>query len=243
MQTTSRNWDGQKGTRQLWLSELPATLLDALLVANKLGISYIWIDSPCIIQDDPQDLVTELASMPRIYKEASLTVVAANSERCTDGFLHPREPRQHPAFRDPVRSQCRNQVGGVAHIILYRTESNEPIIHRAWTLQEQYHSPRMLIYNAAIMTWTCSSRRYADDAPLAIAHGYKNEDDFTNLSKTFYGPDLTEMKALEQWQAIIHQYANRQLSVQADKLRALAAVAEEFRMRTGWLYAAGLWVE
>jgi hypothetical protein len=70
MQTTSRNWDGQKGTRQLWLSELPATLLDALLVANKLGISYIWIDSPCIIQDDPQDLVTELASMPRIYKEA-----------------------------------------------------------------------------------------------------------------------------------------------------------------------------
>jgi hypothetical protein len=37
------------------LCKLPKTYRDAVTVARALGIRYIWIDSLCIVQDDPDD--------------------------------------------------------------------------------------------------------------------------------------------------------------------------------------------
>jgi hypothetical protein len=37
------------------LCKLPKTYRDAVTVARALGIWYIWIDSLCIVQDDPDD--------------------------------------------------------------------------------------------------------------------------------------------------------------------------------------------
>lgn len=42
------------------------TLQDAIRCSLQLNIPYIWIDCLCIIQDDEDDLVTELPQMPNI---------------------------------------------------------------------------------------------------------------------------------------------------------------------------------
>jgi hypothetical protein len=57
-------------------SELPRNFLDAVSVTQKLGLQYIWIDSLCIIQDDPADWKKEATTMHEVYKWAKVTIVA-----------------------------------------------------------------------------------------------------------------------------------------------------------------------
>lgn len=41
------------------LSDLPLTFRDAVTVSRTLGLQYLWIDSLCIFQGDPEDWRTE----------------------------------------------------------------------------------------------------------------------------------------------------------------------------------------
>jgi hypothetical protein len=52
------------------LDELPRTFQDAIQVTRELGIKYIWIDSLCIIQDDPVGWEQESKRMHGIYASA-----------------------------------------------------------------------------------------------------------------------------------------------------------------------------
>ncbi|KAJ4299158.1 hypothetical protein N0V90_004402 [Kalmusia sp. IMI 367209] len=64
---------------------LPRTFQDAIVFARELGLSYIWIDSLCIVQDDPDDWQREAARMASIYQNAFLTL----AERIlSPRFLH-----------------------------------------------------------------------------------------------------------------------------------------------------------
>ncbi|KAF2786856.1 heterokaryon incompatibility, partial [Melanomma pulvis-pyrius CBS 109.77] len=64
--TLSYCWGGAEVTRltkEVFLDfsraipfyDLPKTFKDAMVITRKLGYNYIWIDSLCIIQDDPDD--------------------------------------------------------------------------------------------------------------------------------------------------------------------------------------------
>lgn len=70
------------------LDNLPHALQDAVIVTRELGISYLWVDSMCIVQDDVEDKFREISGMRHIYKEAVLTISASNSKAANDGFLH-----------------------------------------------------------------------------------------------------------------------------------------------------------
>lgn len=45
---------------------LSMTFIDAIHVAREVGLSYIWIDSLCIVQDDNEDWIREAATMSSI---------------------------------------------------------------------------------------------------------------------------------------------------------------------------------
>jgi len=81
--------------------DLPETFQDGILVAWKLGIRYVWIDSLCIIQGDTQEV--EAAKMADYYCNAYLTV-AASSSPCGDvGFLTRRpDSILHPERRSSI---------------------------------------------------------------------------------------------------------------------------------------------
>jgi Heterokaryon incompatibility protein (HET) len=67
--------------------DLPANFRDAIHIARKLCVRYIWIDSLCIIQDSRLDWEIESKTMGNVYQNAILTIAAAVSERSTDGIL------------------------------------------------------------------------------------------------------------------------------------------------------------
>jgi hypothetical protein len=69
------------------LSSLSPALQDAVTVCRAFQISWLWVDSLCIVQDDPEDVATELVAMSRIYSQAYLTISAACSKTVRKGFL------------------------------------------------------------------------------------------------------------------------------------------------------------
>jgi hypothetical protein len=67
--------------------DLPKTFKHAVQVALSLSITYLWIDSLCIIQDDPSDWELESAKMASIYAHSYLNLAAIDSQNSHGGFL------------------------------------------------------------------------------------------------------------------------------------------------------------
>src|SRR5438034_4872980 len=63
---TSNQSDFERG---IGLNLLPRTFQNAVDFARRLSprVRYIWIDSLCIVQDDPQDWLRESVQMYHIY--------------------------------------------------------------------------------------------------------------------------------------------------------------------------------
>jgi hypothetical protein len=69
------------------VSNLPQTLQDAISLTRALGLSYLWIDTLCILQDDAADLEKECALMEKVYSQAEVVLVAQDAKSVYEGFL------------------------------------------------------------------------------------------------------------------------------------------------------------
>jgi len=67
------------------VTELPEIFKDAVQLCKTLGISYLWIDSLCIIQDDAVDWAQEAARMANVYESATITPSAKGAKNCKMG--------------------------------------------------------------------------------------------------------------------------------------------------------------
>ncbi|KAJ4253854.1 hypothetical protein NW762_010249 [Fusarium torreyae] len=56
---------------------LPRTIRDAITLAKKLHIQYLWVDALCLIQNDSDDLEQGVNVMDLIYERSLLTIIAA----------------------------------------------------------------------------------------------------------------------------------------------------------------------
>ena len=66
--------------------ELPATIIDAITITERLGMQYIWVDALCIIQDEKKDKEFELGKMSQYYRNSYLTI-AASTPGAVTGFI------------------------------------------------------------------------------------------------------------------------------------------------------------
>ena len=69
---------------RILVQSLPQAFQDAIVIALKLGIRYIWIDCLCIIQDSSKDFQAEASQMHKVYGNSycniSATGAATNRE-------------------------------------------------------------------------------------------------------------------------------------------------------------------
>lgn len=56
---------------------VPRTIKDAIMLVSGLGERYLWVDSLCLVQNEPDDLKAGVAVMDLIYEHSVLTVIAA----------------------------------------------------------------------------------------------------------------------------------------------------------------------
>lgn len=109
---------------------------DAMKVAINLGLTYLWVDALCIIQDSNQSNIRKLSVMHQIFENSSLTIVAASVPSADHGFLEVRTVPKRETFKIPYRpSQDQFSIISIQEHEQY-DGLKEPVNKRAWALQE-----------------------------------------------------------------------------------------------------------
>lgn len=81
--------------RGIDITSLPLTFQQAILITQRLKLRYLWIDSLCIVQDDPQDWEREAAKMGGVYANSYLTIAADSSTDDSSGCFTTFEERKN----------------------------------------------------------------------------------------------------------------------------------------------------
>ncbi|KAJ4324569.1 hypothetical protein N0V84_003848 [Fusarium piperis] len=217
---------------------LPKSVQDAIKVAQSLdGISYIWIDSLCIIQDDDDDKGSQLAKMGDIYRGATVTVSAASAGSCYEGFLQPREcpEKAKPIVKIPFTSNtgAKGEVYLVPHA--GREADPDPINYRAWTLQEHVLSPRILYYSSLQPHWLCRSERMSDGGMRfpQILESRRYGDEMGLFAFSGDGAHRT-------WVELLATYTRRKMTNPGDRYVAIEAIGQDVAKSMGTDYVVGL---
>ncbi|KDR71805.1 hypothetical protein GALMADRAFT_74499, partial [Galerina marginata CBS 339.88] len=88
--TTTQNIDDYKKKKIDIHVPVPATIADAMQIAQLVGIQYLWVDAYCIIQGDPEDFDREGQKMLEYYGNSRLTITASASSDAQQGTFHRR---------------------------------------------------------------------------------------------------------------------------------------------------------
>ncbi|KAM0718327.1 hypothetical protein Q7P37_006659 [Cladosporium fusiforme] len=159
---TLSNYNALAKPQGLLRANLAPTIVDAIHAAKELAQDYIWIDSLCIIQDDPISKAVELARMDDIYRAALLTIVgaAAHLDGTDPGLpgIKSCQKRGDSAILD-IRGLRFRQSAPTLWDALQETRWHS----RAWTFQEYLLSKRLLIFMPEQVYWICDEASFAED--------------------------------------------------------------------------------
>ncbi|RMZ71847.1 HET domain-containing [Pyrenophora seminiperda CCB06] len=255
--TTSKNVDQHMKTG-VFYGQLPKTLQDAIFITRYLGLQYLWIDGLCIIQDDEKDWEYEAAQMGWVYSRAFVTMIAARAHTCDEGFLQPRL-----ALKEAQKLQFADKQGSFELQFEYddlqsspsplitetqqplRHHRSEPVMGRAWCLQERVLASRILHFASSQMYWECE-HGFEEERDIIGLVENKNYKEFSvdrvamglKMADTSPRPDAER----QAWFMMIRQYTSRDLTKKSDKLPALSGILSELEKRLpGDKCYAGLW--
>jgi hypothetical protein len=227
------------------LEALPTTIRDAVSLTRYLGFRYLWVDALCIIQDDGKDWAMQSACMDQIYALAAITIAASASQDKWDGISTPRAPQKGV----PVTSPCSTGPGP-AGIMFFSQRAGlirdivdkSPLASRAWTLQEQNLSRRIIHFARDQIYWECQQGFLAEDGLTLEKTGTTNNF-LAPAGRISMTTTPTWFWMVTRWRWVVENYAQRSLFASSDKLPALAGLANQFQQLTGATYLAGLWHE
>jgi hypothetical protein len=217
------------------LTTLPLGLQHAIQLTRKLGYRFLWVDALCILQDSGDDKFRELSHMQDYYRNAIMVIQPSGMETVSDGFLgmakrspgHPRSTIQITVI----------EAGDVEQMILLTRDPNfyvssmEPLNFRAWVLQERLLCPRVLIFpSVGGVVFQCEK---AEQFHGELYHTPHSDDSRYRLPHHSGAPyhDFDAEEAHSSWLKIAHDYSQRELSMPADKLVALAGLAGLYSSR------------
>ncbi|PQE20233.1 heterokaryon incompatibility protein [Rutstroemia sp. NJR-2017a BBW] len=141
----------QEREQGLRVQSLPKTFSDAIQVTKRLEIQYIWIDSLCIVQDDPLDWQAEAAQMATVYQNAYLTLSATAASDGSGGLNWPFEPSSQFNYDGGKRAYFRTETN------TENTVNDSPLGVRAWVLQETLLSRRLVHFAKDQLYWQCAT--------------------------------------------------------------------------------------
>lgn len=233
-------------------SSLPRTFLDAMEVARRLGVRYIWIDSLCIIQDSRADWLKEAALMHQVYSGSLCNISATSGRESSLGLFVKRDPslllpcRIDMSWDDGPESSYQ-----VDHTSFWASQVLEASLNqRAWVVQERLLSPRVLHFGHQQILWECreldAAEKYPEKLPLVLASGqgfYKAIDPLTDDPHHNKNTEDQKLRIYQGWYRILGTYSDSLLTMPEDKLVAISGIARKVQtIMPDNRYVAGLWL-
>ena len=233
----------------LW--KWPKSFQDAVLITRRFNVRFLWIDNTSIKQDDQADWVVESQKMATYFSNASLTLVPMWAQDDDCGIFHDRNPLlDFPLCLIPSSSYYTSFKG------LDRVNEHEvvgaPLFSRAWVLQEQQLSRRLLKFGSKGIHWECFSC-YATTARIVPEeHDVYQHRAFANgqpLTMHIY-PDSSRTSTvagrnpyLDLWYATVQEFTSRNMKMKRDALPAISGLAQAYAsyIAPDDRYVAGLW--
>ena len=243
------------------LNELLNTFRQAIEIARKLGIFYLWIDALCIVQDDEEELHSTIPIMGHIYANSCLTIAAAVSS------LNPNEgsvcfnSRSTPVY-NLAGSFCRGvelsntlSTGEESRLLVYETLDLPDMTHhvipkattpltgcplstRGWVFQEKMLSPRTIHFTSTQLVWECKELLANEDGlPTMPPRG----SDLSSRRPSAFSGGLLSGDKYEWYTDIATEYSRRQFTNCGDRMRALSGVAWAYARLHRHQYLAGMW--
>jgi hypothetical protein len=134
-----------------------ASTRDAIAVTRISGLEYLWVDSLCktlsiygrqshadlvfplgIVQDDAEELTTEIFKQATIYQNGTVTILAGGARSTDEGFLQRRQKLRHSCCIDiQVHGSGLTKTGLLCEFYHgMKRQIPDPIDSRAWIFQE-----------------------------------------------------------------------------------------------------------
>ncbi len=249
------------------VSTMPQTFFDAVTIARKFDIRYLWIDSLCIIQDSLSDWEAESARMWDIYRNAVFNIAAKHSSSSRGGCFAPKSGSlarpcllhfklpQSDSSSDESILMCASLIEPNSEMEQWPRGAGPKVKSaldtRAWVLQEQILSTRTLQYHQSWVSWHCLTMDASEIVPIGIKT-LRDHDHIgtlqSGISRRMTDPSASVAqdgysvgKFHDAWYKTVEDYTARQMCFATDRLIALSGVADAVERATGDIYLAGLW--
>ncbi|KAH8800212.1 heterokaryon incompatibility protein-domain-containing protein [Xylogone sp. PMI_703] len=210
---------------------LSKTFRDAIIAARGLSLSYIWIDSLCIIQDDPDDWLRESSLMSHVYGGSSLNIAATGAPDGNSGCFF---ERSYP-YKCRVQIKTGEQISHYDCVPkgMYQLHlSSMPLLSRGWALQERVLPPRTLHFTSTQLFWECHQKVACETFPEEMPSSLVERVD------SFFKKQPISRSL---WTWAIENYSSCKLTYSKDKLIAISGIARHIQKQTGDQYIAGMW--
>ncbi|KAH8197000.1 hypothetical protein TruAng_008820 [Truncatella angustata] len=225
---TSDNYD--LFLRGIANENLPQTFQDAIHIARRLGLDFIWIDALCIIQkqSDSHDWLRESGRMRSVYGGACIGLAASTATNVHQGCLT-TQAHYSGGFCARVTTSEFCRVQNFHCQAVYEESSMDThLAHRAWAFQEKLLPARTIRFGTNGLFWECRTMIRSEFQPDGFpgklgSHMVCPED------KAWYWPD------------VIRYYSAARLTWDSDRLPALSGIASRQYEVTSDDYLAGLW--
>jgi len=246
--TTTTTSNLHERTQGIPWEQIPATLRDAILFAHHLGVSYLWIDALCILQDDPSDWMTESSKMADIYQKAILTLSATSSASVRSGiFMNATETTYDVEGSEIcIRRAYRDTHEGIFEGITNVNTESFPGLRRGWTFQERALSSRIVHATMEELAWECCSSTQCECSfercKRHISHYLSLRQ--VRLRTIDWRSGFSEASNNDLWLGLVEEYSGREFTKPSDRLVPFSGIAKLFQRKTELgPYFAGIWRE
>jgi hypothetical protein len=227
--------------------QLPNVIRDAMLVVAMIGERFLWIDSLCIVQDDPNWKHLQISQMDLIYSHSILTIVAVFGTNANHGL-----PGINQTLRVPTAAYVQDAVIARPTSYMVNSLTNTVYETRAWTLQEKALSKRCLFFSPEQVFFRCNAGIHQENveeplikltasASVARANSVNPLSRFTSTSNgTRDKRALLWSNTFHHYTFLLNDYTGRQLSFPSDILLAFEGLGAMFSSISGGKFLCGL---
>jgi hypothetical protein len=236
------------------LSDLPPKYRDAITIAKRFAVKYIWIDSLCIVQDSEVDWRTEAAQMGNVYANSLCNIAMALEYHTEEEYFSTRNSHPLPSVTTrPAWFPNFIQDYTLVDPDLWSSQIHQcELNYRGWVAQERFLSPRIVYVTEQQLFWECEQVTACEELPNGEPESWRTRTSFKNLDQLLSKQDNHENEFNDQngrisdalfelWEELITDYSFCHLTKKTDRLIAFSGIAQLFQRETGDIYLAGLW--